>query len=671
VRRLSQWIMRVAPVACFLWATIPAGAQSVVKMPSVQNGEWPTYGGDLASNRYSPLDQINAGNFNKLEVAWRFKADFLGPRAEYKFEATPLMVHGVVYSTFGTRRAVIALDASTGEMLWMHSENEGERGEAAPRKLSGRGLAYWTDGREERILYVTPGYRLIALDARTGILAPGFGKNGVVDLRQDDDQDMDLINADIGLHAAPVVAKDVIIVGAAHLSGSFPKSKKNIKGYVRGFDVRTGKRLWIFHTIPLPGEYGYDSWLNGSAAYTGNAGVWAQISVDEQLGLVYLPVELPTGDYFGADRPGNGLFGESLVAVDLQTGKRKWHYQLVHHGLWDMDIPAAPILADITVSGKPVKVVAQPTKQGFLYVFNRETGEPIWPIVERPVTQGDTPGEWYSRTQPFPTKPPPYDNQGVSVDKLIDFTPELHAKAEKLIEQYRVGPLFSPPSVSNLNGTLATIASPGQLGSANWPGGSYDPETHTVYLFSQTQIAILGLVHPPAQKSDLAYYQGLDGNRPEGRSASAGEGGGFTLAVDGLPLLKPPYGRITAINLDKGDITWQIAHGETPDYIRNNPALKGVTIPRTGQSGIIGVLTTKSLVIAGEPSFTITSSGARGAMLRAYDKATGKEVGAVYMPAPQSGSPMTYTLNGKQYVVVAVSGASYSDELIAFGLPSN
>jgi quinoprotein glucose dehydrogenase len=680
MRILSRWIAPTALAGCLLWTTIPASAQSGAK-----NGEWQTYGGDLASTRYSPVDQIKADNFGKLEVAWRFKTDSLGPRPEFKLEATPLMVRGVLYSVGGSRRAVVAMDPATGEMLWMHSENEGARGAAAPRQLSGHGLAYWTDGKEERILYVTPGYRLIALDARTGARIPTFGKDGVVDLKQDDDQDIDLINGDIGLHSTPVVAKNVVIVGAAHLTGGVPKSRKNVKGYVRGFDVRTGKRLWIFHTIPLPGEYGSDSWdSKDSLAYTGNTGVWGQISVDEDLGLVYLPVELPTGDYFGGDRPGNGLFGESIVAVDLQTGKRKWHYQLVHHGIWDMDIPCAPILADITVNGRTVKALAQPTKQAFLYVFNRETGEPIWPIVERPVPQGDVPGEKYSPTQRFPTKPPAFDNQGVSSDSLINFTPELRAEAEKLVEKYRIGPLFTPPSVSKAEGPLATIVSPGATGGANWPGGSYDPDTHTVYVFSQTATATLGLVpSPDANLSDMEYVQGTAGStprpaRPMGAPPlprapaardAAGEDAAPSLTVRGMPLLKPPYGRITAINLDKGDIVWQIAHGETPDNVRNNPALKGLTIPRTGQSGIIGVLTTKTLVIAGESGFTTTPSGARGAMLRAYDKGTGNEVGAVYMPAPQTGSPMTYMLNGQQYIVVAISGNNFPGELIAYRLP--
>ena len=677
MRRLIPCLAAV----CLVGAATTGRAQS-----GTQNGQWASYGGDLGSTRYAPLDQIRAENFSKLTVAWRFKTDSLGPRPEFKLEATPLMVHGVLYSTGGSRRAVVALDAGTGELLWIHREEEGARGVNAPRQLSGHGLAYWTDGKEERILYVTPGYRLIALDAKTGIPVPGFGKNGVVDLKLDDDQAIDLVTGEVGLHSTPVVAKNVVIVGAAHLTGSDPHSRKNVKGYVRGFDVRTGKRLWIFHTIPRPGEYGIETWERDSWSYTGNTGVWGQISVDEDLGLVYLPVELPTGDYYGGDRPGAGLFGESLVAVDLQTGKRKWHYQFVHHGMWDMDIPCAPILADIHINGRTVKAVAQPTKQAFLYVFNRETGEPIWPIEERAVTKGDVPGEWYSPTQPFPTKPPAYDNQGVAVDSLIDFTPELRAEAVKAVSKYRIGPLFTPPSVSKADSTLGTITSPGSLGGANWPGGSYDPETHRLYVFSQSAIAILGLIPTPGPAfSDMEYVQGTAGMEPHPSSpagaapaavkpgaagAPAGEGGGPTLTVHGLPLLKPPYGRITAYDMDKGEIAWQVAHGETPDNVRNNPALQGLSIPRTGQNGLVGVLTTKTLVVAGEPLFTTTSTGMRGAMLRAYDKATGKEVGAVYMPAPQSGSPMTYMLDGQQYIVIAVSGPGFPGELVAYKLPA-
>jgi quinoprotein glucose dehydrogenase len=663
-------------------------AETMTGQSGAVGGEWRSYGGDLGHTRYSPLDQINAANFSKLEVAWRFKTDSLGPRPEFQLEGTPLMVGGLVYATAGTRRAVVALDAATGELRWMHSEVEGPRGASAPRQFSGRGLAYWSDGRESRILYVTPGYRLVALDAGTGAIVPGFGVNGIVDLKKDDDQEIDLITGEVGLHATPMVAKDVVIVGAAHRSGGVPRGRSNIKGYVRGFDVRTGKRLWIFHTIPQPGEFGNNTWEKDSWTYTGNAGVWAQISVDEDAGLAYLPVELPTGDYYGGHRPGNGLFGESLVAVDLRTGQRKWHFQFVHHGLWDMDLPCAPILADISVNGRTVKVVAQPTKQAWLYVFDRITGQPIWPIEERPVVKGDVPNEWYAPTQPFVTRPPAYDRQGVAVDDLIDFTPELRAEALKQVAKYKIGPIFTPPTVSRVEGPLATLVLPSATGGTNWPGGSYDPETHTVFVYSQTNVSPLGLVPPPDVKiSDMYFVQGsaTAGVRSSGGSgagagadaapapaapaAAGGEGGGAGVTVQGLPLIKPPYGRITAIDLDKGAIKWQIAHGETLDNVKNHPALKGLTIPRTGQAGIIGTLTTKALVVAGESRVTTTSTGVRGAMLRAYDKADGREVGAVYLPAPQSGSPMTYMLGGKQYIVVAVSGGNYTGEYIAFKLP--
>jgi quinoprotein glucose dehydrogenase len=639
------------------------------------NGEWRTYGGDLGHTRYAPLDQIDASNFSKLEVAWRFKTDNLGPRLEFNLQSTPLMVGGRLYSTGGTRRAVVSLDAATGELKWVHSEEEGARGAAAPRQLSGRGLAYWTDGKEERILYVTPGYRLVALDARTGNRVTAFGRDGIVDLKADLDSSMDLNTGAVGLHATPIVAGDIVLVGAAFETGANPKSKSNIKGAVRAFDVRTGKRLWMFKTIPEPGEVGADTWQDDSWAYTGNTGVWAQISVDLELGMAYLPVEMPTHDYYGGTRPGDGLFGETLVAVDLKTGQRKWHYQLVHHGIWDMDIPCAPILADITVNGRTIKAVAQPTKQAFLYVFDRVTGQPIWPIEERPVPQGDVPGERYSKTQPIPTKPPAYNRQGLAVDDLIDFTPELRAEAVKAISRYKIGPVFTPPVVSKAEGPIATLQMASQGAATNWAGGSYDPETHILYVYSQSAVATLGLVPPPPGVApDVRYHQGtvLSGARRSGGSgsASAEAGGAVTaLTIQGLPLIKPPYGQINAINMDTGDILWQVPHGETPDAIKNHPALKGLNIPRTGRPGNVGTLVTKTLLISGEPGFGITPSGQRGSMLRAYDKKSGTEVGAVYMPAPQTGSPMTYTLNGRQYLVVAISGGGYSGELLALRLP--
>jgi len=719
-------LTRAAPCA----AILALGASLAwSQTPNLKDAEWPTYGADLRSTHYRPLDQIDASNFSKLEIAWRFKTDNLGSRPEFKLEGTPLMVNGVIYATGGNRRSVVALDATTGELLWVHGEHEGARGAAAPRQLSGRGVAYWSDGKEERIIYVTPGYRLIALDAKNGVPVKSFGENGAVDLKLNDDQTFfpDLTTGEIGLQSAPVVAKDTVIVGAAFREGMTPKSMRNNKGYVRGFDVRSGKRLWIFHTIPLKNEAGYETWLKGSAEYTGNTGVWTQISVDDQLGLVYLPVESPTGDYYGGHRPGNNLYGESLVCVDLKTGQRKWHYQLVHHPLWDMDISSAPILADINVDGRAVKAVAQPTKQGILYVFDRVTGQPVWPIEEKPAPPGDVPGEWYSPTQPVPTKPAAYARNGVTVDDLIDFTPRMRDQALTTVAKYKIGPVFTPPVESKAGGPLATLTLGTASGGTNWPGGSYDPETHTVYVYAcNACLTPIGLVQPPKDLSDMNYVAGTAGQEVRmrtgpgegsgadavaaqpapaagrggrggrggrsqvgqalpsanpadsasaaGRGAGAGRagggGGGGGLLVDGLPLIKPPYATISAINLDKGDIVWQVAHGETPDNIRNNAALKGMNIPRTGQSGYnIGTLVTKSLVIAGDGAITTTPSGARAAMLRAYNKTTGKEVGSVMMPAPQSGSPMTYMANGRQYIVIAVSGGPYSGEYLAFTLP--
>lgn len=639
-------------VANVLFASMVASGQDVAT-----DVDWPTYGGDLASTRYSPLAQIDASNFNELEIAWQFKTDNLGPRPESGFQSTPLVVDGMLYSTGGSRRAVFALDAATGELLWMHRIDEGARGEAAPRKLSGRGLAYWKEGSElARIIYVTPGYQLVSLDAATGRPVSSFGSDGIVDLKQGLDQELDPITGEVGLHAAPVIADGVILVGAAHLPGGAPATKEKPKGYFRGFDARTGKRLWIFHTIPKPGDFGHDTWLNGSSEFTGNTGVWGQVTVDEELGIVYLPLEMPTGDFYGGHRPGDNLFADSLVAVDLHTGERRWHFQTVHHDIWDWDLPCAPILADIVVDGRPIKAIAQPTKQGFVFVFDRATGEPVWPVEERPVAESDVPGEWTAKTQPFPVKPPPFDRQGVSIDDLIDFTPELRAQAVKLASSYRLGPIYTPPSLANdPDGTRGTLMMPSATGGANWPGGALDPETGILYIYSKTQIGRLSLENDP-DRSNMNFISARGRGLPP-------------LDIDGLPIVKPPWGRITAIDLNRGEIVWQLAHGETPDHIRDHPALEGVELARTGQVGRIGTLVTRTLVISGDATTFTTPSGKEGAMLRAYDKATGNELGEVYMPAPETGSPMSYAVDGAQYVVLAIGGNA-TGGLIAFKLPS-
>ena len=621
--------------------------------------EWPTYGGDLASTRYSPADRITADNFADLELAWTLNTDNFGPEPEYNLQSTPLMVGGVLYTTAGTRRAVVAADAATGELLWTHRLDEGERGEAAPRRLSGRGLAYRDDGGAGEIFYVTPGYQLIGLDAATGRRLPRFGEDGIVDLKLTLDQDIDPVTGEVGLHAAPIVAGDTIVVGAAHLPGGRPRSMQNVKGHIRGFDARTGERKWIFHTVPGADEFGNDTWLGDSWRYTGNTGVWGQMTVDAELGIAYFATEMPTNDYYGGHRHGDNLFSDSLVAVDLETGERLWHFQFIHHDVWDWDLPCAPILVDITVDGREIKAIAQPSKQTWLYVFDRVTGEPVWPIEERPVEASNVPGELLSLTQPFPTRPPAYDRQGVGVDDLIDFTPELRAEAERIVSNYRMGPIFTPPTVSVPEGPWGTLMLPSQAGGTNWPGASYDPETGIMYLYSYTQVASLGLVNDPEQ-SDMNFIRG------RAREISAAEA---SLTIEGIPIIKPPWGRITAIDLNEGEILWQVPHGETPDNIRNHPRLEGVDIPRTGRVGRIGTLNTKTLVIAGEGGIFTTPSGEPGAMLRAYDKMTGEEVGEVYMPGPQSGSPMTYVLDGVQYIVVATSGSGQPGRLLAYRLP--
>jgi quinoprotein glucose dehydrogenase len=737
MRAVSRSVVVVIMLIGAAWTVARVSGQqpaAKVFVASTEKGDWPSYTGDAHGTRYSPLSQVTAGNFNDLEVAWRFKTDNLGSRPEYKLEGTPLVVNGTLYATAGTRRSVIALDAATGELIWVHRYPEGVRGANAPRQLSGRGLAYWTDGREDRrILYVTPGYRLIALDARTGQPIRTFGKDGVVDLKVGavvgTGQQIDLDTGEIGLHSTPTVVKDTVLIGSAMKEGMTVHTSNNTKGLARGFDVRTGKLLWTFNTIARPGEEGGDSWLNNSWAINGNTGVWSQITADEQLGLVYLPVEDPTSDYYGGKRPGNNLFGESLVCVDLQTGKRKWFFQFAHHPIWDHDISSAPILADVTVNGRARKVVAVPTKQAWLFVFDRVTGEPIWPIEEKPVPKGDVPGEWYSPTQPHPPAALMYGHNSIHVpDDLIDFTPELRAQALKQIQRYRYvnDAVYTPPMVGDVNGLLGAITMGAANGGTNWPGGGYDPETHTVFVQAATaSIAAESVAPPPEGFSDLAYQAGVvgqefrerlaagtgtyadavtsaagrgrggagRGSAGRGQAAGAvitnaagagttaspvtagrgGRGGGEEggLTVQGLPIVKPPYGVLAAIDLDQGKIRWRVPHGDTPDAVRNASMLKGLTIPKTGQNTSVGLLVTKTLVILGDGQFTTTAEHPRGAMLRAYDKETGKEVGAIFMPAPQSGSPMTYMANGRQFIVVAVSGGPYSGEYISYALPKD
>jgi quinoprotein glucose dehydrogenase len=626
-------------------AAPPPASAPAAAVASSAGVEWPFYGGNLASQRYSPLDQIDASNAGQLKIAWRFATGNFGPRPEARNETTPLMLDGVLYTQAGTTRNVVAIDARSGELLWAWRPNDGERFARAPRKTSGRGVAYWNDGAgDERLFTVTPGFYLAALDPDTGRPVPSFGENGIVDLMNGVRGEITATSS-IGSSSPALVVGDVVIVGPAHEVGMRPPSSSNLKGDVRGYDVRTGRLLWTFHTIPERGELGYDTWLDGSAERAGNAGVWAPMTADAELGYVYLPTEAPLADTWGGHRPGNNLFSSSLVCLDARTGERVWHYQLIHHDIWDWDNPTAPILMDLVVDGRPIKAVAQLTKQAFVYTFDRVTGEPVWPIEERPVPQTDVAGEWTSPTQPFPTKPPAFDRQGVSIDDLIDFTPELRAEAVEGVKAFRLGPIFTPPSLANApDGTSGTLMLPHATGGANWEGGAFDPETNVLYVGSFTN-PFIAVLEPPPTPSDIAYING---------------GGAQLPWLEGLPLIKPPWGRITAIDMNRGEHLWQVASGPTPKEVAEHPALAGLDIPPTGRATRPVTLVTKTLLF--------TAEGWGGApTLHARDKATGAIVAEVALPGAVGGRPMTYLLDDKQYVIVPVAGANGA-EIIALTL---
>jgi quinoprotein glucose dehydrogenase len=688
----------VLVVAAYAWVA-PLVSGQASPMPSTKNGEWPMYTADLSGSKYSPLDQINATNFSKLEVAWRLKTDNFGPRPENKLEGTPIMVKGMLYATAGTRRAVLAVEPRTGEIKWVYSLNEGERATRwAPRQLSGRGLSYWTDGKgDERVIYVTTGYQMVSLNAKTGQPVPTFGKNGILDLKVGimiNGKQADLEKSEIGLHSTPTVVGDTVIVGSSMFEGLGYEYATNVQGQARAFDVKTGKLLWAFKGIPGRGEFGHETWENESAGYTGNNGVWTQITVDPQAGIVYLPVETPTIDEYGGNRPGDNLFAESLVAVDLKTGVRKWHFQFVHHPLWDHDMSSAPLLMDVTIDGKPRKIVAVPSKQGWLYCFDRITGVPIWPIEERPVPQSTIKHEKTAKTQPFVTKPPAYARIYLAENDLIDFTPALRAQALKNLSLFRWEPTPYVPPTGPESKLLGGINIGNTAGGTNWPGAGFDPETGIFY--SQAGMTNVTVGHyseeefskvtpenkgnrTPRWEAEPNY--GLRVERPAGAPpAGPGGGGGINFpggegrralaqGLEGLPIVKPPYGVLAAIDLKNADkLLFQVPHGDTPDAIRNHPLLKGMNIPKTGQGGSVGVLITKTVVVVGDPQIT-TSAAGRGAKLRAYDKNTGAQVGEVFVPAPVVGHPMTYSLDGRQYIVVGVSGGNYTGEYISFRLP--
>ena len=608
--------------------------------------EWPHYGGNLAAHRYSPLDQINRDNVGSLRVEWRYSAGNFGPRPEPKMESTPIMIGGVLYTTAGTTRNVVAIDAVTGETLWLWRPNDGERFDRAPRKSSGRGLSYWTDGAgDERLLVVTPGFYLVALDPGTGRQVPGFGENGIVDLMQGVRGEVN-DKSSIGNTSPALVVGNTVVVGPAHDVAMRPPSKANLKGDVRGYDVRTGRHLWTFHTIPEPGEPGYETWLEGSAEYTGNAGVWARMAADEELGLVYLPIEAPLSDLYGGERPGDNLYGNSLVCLDARTGEVVWYYQLIHHDIWDWDNPTAPILMDLVVDGEPIQAVAQITKQAWVYTFDRVTGEPVWPIEERPVPSSDVPGEVTAPTQPFPTKPLAFDRQGFGADDLIDFTSALRAEALEGIKIFRTGPMYTPPSLGEApDGTRGTLLLPSPVGGANWEGGTYDPETGMLYIGSFTNPSVFALTAEP-ELSDIRFIAG---------------GGGELPWLNGLPIVKPPWGRITAIDMHTGEHAWMIPNGPTPDEVANNTALAGLEIPPTGRATRAMLLATKTLLFG-------TDGWGGTPVLRAYDKATGEEIAAIDLPGASGGLPMSYAVDGRQFIAISVAGERGA-ELVALALP--
>jgi quinoprotein glucose dehydrogenase len=650
--RRNLLVVAIVVVACTSGALGTQGTRGTA-------GEWTHYGGNAASHKYSPLDQINRDTIGKLAIAWRWSSpdnpvvDANPTARPGGYADTPLMVRGVLY-TVTSLGQIAAINPATGQSIWVLDPGNWKTGRPGNLGYVHRGLSYWTDGKVDRLLLGTHDAYLISVDAKTGALDKSFGEDGRVDLMGT------LANAvratNYSVSAAPVICRDVIVVGASIHDG--PTHKEWPRGDVSGFDVRTGKRLWTIHSIPQKGEFGNETWGDDSWTYTGSTNVWTNMSSDEELGYIYLPFGTPTDDFYGGHRPGANLFAETLMAIDARTGKRVWHFQGVHHGVWDYDFPAAPILVDINVNGTRVKAVAQVSKQGFTYVFDRRTGEPVWPIEERPVPQSTVPGERTSPTQPHPTKPPAYERQGITENDLIDFTPELKQAALDIVKQFDTGPLFTPPSEKG------TIVNPGWIGGANWAGASFDPETGTLYVPSVTSPIVVQLVRPNADRSNLLYARGGTMMPP---------------SLDGLPLVKPPYGRVTAIDLNKGDLKWTTAVGDGP---RHHPLLKELNLPPLGAAIRNAALVTKSLLfvamgagnlgggrslpVGGRP---LTKPEVEPTKLRAYDKATGAPLWDFDAPARPLASPMTYSHQGKQYIVVA-AGSGTSAELIAFALGS-
>ncbi len=666
-------------------ATIVVGAQG-----GTDNGEWRAYAADSAATKYSPLDQITADNFGDLEVAWRWDSvdthlshvDELGrgslvasdvvfdqleaaepglwvtrPRTS-RIVATPIMVDGVLYISTPLYQAA-AIDARTGQTLWVHDPRTYEAGTPAPAPWTHRGVSYWANNGRARIVWGTGDGYLIAVDAETCIPAEDFGDGGRVDLtanlpRAVRGQRDNLNLLPLSSQSAPLVIGNTIIVGSS--INDFSITKEMPPGFARAYDAQTGDHRWDFHNIPQSAdEFGVDTWLDESWRYSGNANMWANLSADEELGYAYLPTSTPTSDYYGGHRLGDNLFAESLICVDLETGERVWHFQMVHHGVWDYDNPTAPNLLDITVDGRQVKAVAQVTKQGFVYVFNRVTGEPIWPIEERVVaTDTDLEGEVLAQTQPFPTKPPAFDEQGATIDDLVDFTPEIRQMAIDAVDGFRLGPLYTPLS---LNGT---IFRPSAGGGANWSGAAVDPETGILYVPSRNVHTVMRFRDPePGEPSTLRYIL----SRGDASFIEAGNPRRRPVMPQGLPLWKPPYSRMTAIDMNRGEHVWMRPLGNGDRY-RNHPLLRDLDLPPLGgDDSRSGPVLTKTLLV-----HALTTGGANnGPQLVAYDKASGAVAASVDLPSGAVGTPMTYMVDGRQFIALTVGGEI--PQLVALALP--
>lgn len=636
-------------VGLVLAVTMSAHAQK-----GVTDGQWRHYAGDKGSTKYSSLDQINRSNVNDLEEAWRWATvdDQLGRSGSGSLKVTPIVVDGVMYVSTAFSQ-VAAIDPGTGETLWVYDPEDYKKGRPANAGFQHRGVDYWTDGTKKRILIATGNRQLISIDIETGKPDPDFGDNGVVDLGKG--LGKKIVEREIGYSAPPVVCRNTIVIGSIVNDGTATKTKP--PGHIRGFDVYTGKQKWIFHTIPQEGEFGNETWLNDSWKYTGSCNAWSMLSADEELGYVYVPTGTPTSDWYGEFRHGANLFAETLLCLNAETGERVWHFQMIHHGLWDYDLPAAPNLVDIVVDGKPIKAVAQVSKQGFTYVFDRVTGKPVWPIEERPVPQTDVPGEWTSPTQPHPTKPPAYERQGVTVDDLIDFTPELREEAERILSKYTSGPLYTPGTVVT-DDNRGTLILPSAAGGSNWMGACIDPETAIMYVPSMTLTMVVGLRKDTGGRTQFQYVMG----------------GGFSPGPQGLPLVKPPYGRITAIDLNRGEIVWQVPHGDGP---RDHPAIKHLNLGPLGSAtnGVMsngGGVLTKELLFMVQPDPNprdMFQTGTDG-VIRAFEKTNGDELWEYRLGKVPRGTPMTYMHEGKQYVVTAIGGRIQPAELVAFRLKS-